>query len=64
MIQIDPLVTEHSGDFSIITVSPVDSILTRIILERLSCDDNCRTRYSFNATARLQSDTARDIPNL
>ena len=53
MVQVDALITEHGGDFSVVTVAAVDGILTGIILECFSGDDNGGTRDCFNSSIRL-----------
>jgi len=53
MVQVDALITEHGGDFSVVTVAAVDGILTCVILVCLSGDDNGGTRDWFNSATRL-----------
>lgn len=53
MVEIDGFVAQHCGDFSIITVLSVDSVLTRIVFVSFSSNHDFRIRDMLNATTRL-----------
>jgi hypothetical protein len=53
MIQVDALVAEHGGDFSVITVPAVDLVLTVVVLEGLSHNHNRGTFNDLDSSARL-----------
>jgi hypothetical protein len=60
MIQVDALFTEHSGDFSVITLFAVDCVLTSIILECFSRDDNRGIGDCFDTAIRLLLERSGD----
>ena len=53
VVQVNAFFTEHGGDFSVITVAPVDGVLTCVVLVRFSSHDDGGIRNWFNSSTGL-----------